>query len=181
MRSPSPAFTLLWPTAGGVQALDELAALGLDSSPRRPVLPNYAGEGNLALYSLSTGTNYRSGHTPSSSKPFEFAYKPDSPRIEKKGQRDRPRKYEFRRRALNHIHRPRGAQHTSFHQTARRRHGSSSSQKARRKQRRLFRKESRASRFSVSVIGSTTLGERASHSKSSLRSTGPILDRDLLR
>lgn len=56
MMSPSPAFTLLWPTAGGVQALDELATLGLDSllvGLRCPTMQAKA-HFRMALYSLST-------------------------------------------------------------------------------------------------------------------------------
>ena len=45
MRLPSPALPALQLAACGVQAPDELAALGLDSAPRQLALPHYAGEG----------------------------------------------------------------------------------------------------------------------------------------
>jgi hypothetical protein len=46
------------PAAAAVKAPDELAALGFDSGPRRPGLPNYPGKGKHR-YELASTKNKR--------------------------------------------------------------------------------------------------------------------------
>jgi len=69
MIFPSPAGSCIKPAAAGVQALvDELAALGLDTGPRRlKTIPLCRRRKNpkpiQSSYTLCrTGTKYRSGH-----------------------------------------------------------------------------------------------------------------------
>src|SRR5262249_45599013 len=69
---PSPARVSIPPAAAAVKAQDQLAMLGPDGGPRRPVGSLEAGEGRNRVSSLSssprytlyrTGTKYRSGHS----------------------------------------------------------------------------------------------------------------------